>query len=240
MKKKLLKWLLRRTQIELSAGTILAITQMSMKIVTIPGTVLEINEPDGQVITIKVVNKRGGCNVNIKSPLRPSQIQSLIGAVPPFGEMFEFDNGMLKKVDMHMEPMAPMTPTAPIPPTSAPTPITPTAPASAPAPKPDIPKDEASQVAKIPIAMKAIAIAVRNGWTLHKAQPKTSMIQFVNAHTKLNVYWTDRNDYTVATSMDHPSKGKIQLFRKRVSEKLLEKICADPRVHTGKGYYETK
>ena len=54
-------------------------------------------------------------------------------------------------------------------------------------------------------------------------------------HVRVNVYYTTG---TVGTSLDHPSKGKTQLFRKnRPDYALLEKIFEDPRVHTGDGYY---
>ena len=42
---------------------------------------------------------------------------------------------------------------------------------------------------------------------------------------------------TVGTSLDHPKSGKTQLFRKNVSSAGLSDILADPRSHTGKGYY---
>ena len=54
-------------------------------------------------------------------------------------------------------------------------------------------------------------------------------------HVRVNVYFTTG---TVGTSLDHPTKGKTQLFRKkRPDYALLERIFEDPRVHTGDGYY---
>ena len=42
---------------------------------------------------------------------------------------------------------------------------------------------------------------------------------------------------TVSTCLNHPKKGKTQLFRKRVNKEMLEQIFEYPRKHTGKGYY---
>jgi hypothetical protein len=42
---------------------------------------------------------------------------------------------------------------------------------------------------------------------------------------------------TVGTVLDHPTKGRGQLFRKNVDRKTLRDIFENPRVHTGKGYY---
>jgi len=50
---------------------------------------------------------------------------------------------------------------------------------------------------------------------------------------RINVYISTM---TVATALNHPKKGKTQLFRKRVSYPLLIQIFENPRVHTNKGY----
>ena len=53
---------------------------------------------------------------------------------------------------------------------------------------------------------------------------------------RLNVWLTTG---TVSTSLDHPTSGKTQLFRKNVPDyDLLERIFENPRVHTDKGYRE--
>jgi hypothetical protein len=51
---------------------------------------------------------------------------------------------------------------------------------------------------------------------------------------RINVYWTTG---TVGTCIDHPVKGKTQLFRKNCDEQELRELMRDPRLHTGKGYY---
>lgn len=51
---------------------------------------------------------------------------------------------------------------------------------------------------------------------------------------RINIYTTKM---TVATCLDHPKKGKTQLFRKNVDEEDLRKILKNPRAHTGRGYY---
>lgn len=49
----------------------------------------------------------------------------------------------------------------------------------------------------------------------------------------INIYYTTR---TVGTCLEHPRQGRTQLFRRGVSDALLEEILRDPRVHTPKGY----
>ncbi len=51
---------------------------------------------------------------------------------------------------------------------------------------------------------------------------------------RVNVWYTKM---TVGTALEHPHKGKTQLFRKRVNGKTLAKIFQNPRTHTGRGYY---
>jgi len=48
------------------------------------------------------------------------------------------------------------------------------------------------------------------------------------------VYYTTG---TVGTFLNHPTKGKTQLFRRNVSLDLLGQIFRNPRIHTNTGYY---
>lgn len=50
---------------------------------------------------------------------------------------------------------------------------------------------------------------------------------------RINIYYTTR---TVGTCLDHPKKGKTQLFRTAVSDELLLELMYNPRAHTGVGY----
>ena len=63
------------------------------------------------------------------------------------------------------------------------------------------------------------------------------MVSFKKGDARVNVYWTKM---TVGTCINHPSKGKTQLFRRKVSLRQLEQIFNNPRLHTGKGYYIKK
>ena len=58
--------------------------------------------------------------------------------------------------------------------------------------------------------------------------------EYEGVSVRINVYWTTG---TVGTCMDHPQKGKTQLFRRNVSVATLREIFRNPRVHTGDGYY---
>ena len=80
-------------------------------------------------------------------------------------------------------------------------------------------------------------IAERHGWKLVAIQLDIGLCSFTKQlkgeFAKVNVY---RTTMTVATCLNHPKQGKTQLFRKKVSEKLLEQIFENPRIHTNKGY----
>lgn len=77
------------------------------------------------------------------------------------------------------------------------------------------------------------SLATEKGWTEIDYQERNKMISFRKDGTRLNVYYTTM---TVGTCLNHPKKGKTQLFRKNVSEELLTKIMDNPRVHTQQGY----
>lgn len=94
-------------------------------------------------------------------------------------------------------------------------------------------------------------MAKENGWREIAHQENIYMISFykvLNETTvlerllrkyqegtqcRINIYYSKM---TVGTALDHPKKGKTQLFRKNVSKDILNRIFQDPRVHTGKGY----
>lgn len=44
---------------------------------------------------------------------------------------------------------------------------------------------------------------------------------------------------TVKTSMDHPSQGKTQMFRRDMDSAQFESVMDNPRSHTGHGYQTT-
>jgi hypothetical protein len=73
------------------------------------------------------------------------------------------------------------------------------------------------------------AMAEENGWIEIDHQENICMISFAKEFARINVYYSKM---TVATSLNHPKKGKTQLFRRNVSEKFMRKIFVNPRVHT--------
>jgi hypothetical protein len=77
-------------------------------------------------------------------------------------------------------------------------------------------------------------IANKYGWLLLCRQEENYMISFYKEDMRINVWYTKM---TVATCLNHPVQGKTQLFRRKVSDKLLHKIFEYPRVHTHKGYF---
>lgn len=78
------------------------------------------------------------------------------------------------------------------------------------------------------------AIASASGYSLITNQENIGMVSYRKDDVRINVYLTTR---TVATCLNHPKKGKTQLFRRNVSEAQLKQLFNNPRSHTGKGYY---
>lgn len=79
--------------------------------------------------------------------------------------------------------------------------------------------------------------AETNGWHVVQVDLKTYMIGFKKddkEYTRINVYVTKS---TFVTQLKHPKKGKGQLFRRNVWEENYDKLFANPRAHTGRGYY---
>lgn len=78
-------------------------------------------------------------------------------------------------------------------------------------------------------------ISEKYNYTLLDYQENIGLISFGLDGVRINVYLTKM---TVATCLNHPKKGKTQLFRKNVTEEILNQIFEYPRKHTGKGYYK--
>lgn len=72
------------------------------------------------------------------------------------------------------------------------------------------------------------------GYNLIDYQENIGLISFGTDGVRINIYLTKM---TVSTCINHPKKGKTQLFRKNVTVDLLKQIFEYPRKHTGKGYY---
>lgn len=97
-------------------------------------------------------------------------------------------------------------------------------------------------------AYRAADIAVRHGWQLLDIQENIKMVRYMRARggdvQKVNIYHGGkggkRDLFTVATAINHPTKGKTQLFRKYITDQELEAVMKNPRAHTDKGYYQGK
>lgn len=78
-------------------------------------------------------------------------------------------------------------------------------------------------------------LAEKHGWKECDHQKNIGMISFLKDESRMNIYYTKM---TVATCINHPKKGRTQLFRKNVwSVSLLENLFFNPRLHTRRGYY---
>ena len=93
---------------------------------------------------------------------------------------------------------------------------------------------------KCPVLLKEISknlkrVANKNGWKFHCYQDNIKMISFKKEGVRINIYLTT---LCVSTSMDHPKKGKTQLFRRCQYEHEVFDLFKNPRLHTGRGYYK--
>lgn len=81
-----------------------------------------------------------------------------------------------------------------------------------------------------------ITLAINTGWDFPlEEQPNSLMLSFFKKDMRINVYYTTM---TVSTALNHPTKGKNQMYRRNITQRQLTEIFRNPRVHTGKGYYK--
>ena len=77
-------------------------------------------------------------------------------------------------------------------------------------------------------------IAIKNDFNRIDYQENIGLISYSDGNARINIYLSKM---TVSTCLNHPKKGKTQLFRKNVTKEMLSQIFEYPRKHTGKGYY---
>ncbi|GLI66129.1 hypothetical protein VaNZ11_009859 [Volvox africanus] len=73
-------------------------------------------------------------------------------------------------------------------------------------------------------------------YTGHNSQSRVAFYQN-DQGVKMDYYYSTG---TTKTSMDHPSRGSTQLFRRNLSDNEHRSVLNNPRVHTDKGYYTKK
>ena len=87
---------------------------------------------------------------------------------------------------------------------------------------------------------KLLKLVRKHDWTIiMKEYPYMIRLkkEFDYSMVFMNIFWNKKGVFTkVATYMNHPKKGKTQLFRpiKNVTE--LETYLSNPRAHTKVGY----
>lgn len=93
-------------------------------------------------------------------------------------------------------------------------------------------------------AMNGWKFIRRETWSMifhrHIEGDRQQVVVYWNKQTKQFLASNKYCHFTVATALNHPKKGKAQLFRKGITIRELGKIFEDPRTHTGKGYYDKK
>ncbi|WIA29386.1 hypothetical protein OEZ86_011890 [Tetradesmus obliquus] len=73
----------------------------------------------------------------------------------------------------------------------------------------------------------------QHGWNYQGSNEASRVAFYEKDGVKMDYYYTTG---TVKTSMDHPSQGKTQMFRRGLDEAQFESVCNNPRAHTGQGY----
>jgi hypothetical protein len=74
-------------------------------------------------------------------------------------------------------------------------------------------------------------------WDEIDHQEDIRMLSFYKKDSRINVYYARPWRMTVATTINHPTIGRKQLFRKFIRMPELAGIFHNPRNHTGRGYY---
>ena len=86
---------------------------------------------------------------------------------------------------------------------------------------------------------KCRSIAKKNDWGEIEYQDNIGMLSFSKMYNgdnaRMNIYVTNM---TVATCLNHPKKGKTQIFLRNASFEDVKKIMLNPRQHTGRRYYQ--
>ncbi|KAJ3326078.1 hypothetical protein HDU76_013031 [Blyttiomyces sp. JEL0837] len=72
-----------------------------------------------------------------------------------------------------------------------------------------------------------------HGWQYQGSNQQSRVEFYQKGETKMDYYPTTG---TVKTSMDHPSQGHTQMFRRDSNEGSFQKVLDNPRAHTGQGY----
>lgn len=71
-------------------------------------------------------------------------------------------------------------------------------------------------------------------WELFRELEKSKELMFKKDNNTITIW---HSTMTVRTVINHPKQGKTQLFRKNCTINDIREIFKNPRVHTGKGYY---
>ena len=78
-------------------------------------------------------------------------------------------------------------------------------------------------------------IAEYFGWKFVHVYTNPAVVIFRNRETRFNFYYDIKK---VKTDMNHPKRGKTELFRTNVDLITLINLFLNPRAHTGKGFYK--
>lgn len=83
-----------------------------------------------------------------------------------------------------------------------------------------------------------IQLASEYGWVLKARDKAPKTLEFLKENedglpSKMMVWYSTGR---VATTVNHPTKGRNQMYRTEVGWGLLEELFKNPRLHTDRGY----
>lgn len=78
---------------------------------------------------------------------------------------------------------------------------------------------------------------VNHGWSYQGCNEASKVEYYQRGDVKMDYYPTTG---TVKTSMNHPSQGNTQMFRRDLTDSEFSSVAYNPRQHTGKGYQTKK
>ena len=85
---------------------------------------------------------------------------------------------------------------------------------------------------------KQSSSARKTGWVKKQTTSTAKMESWTKGNDRIN-YWPTTG--TMSSRIKHPKrKHATQMYRRNVSRELLGEMFANPRKHTGKGYYRKK
>lgn len=90
------------------------------------------------------------------------------------------------------------------------------------------------------LRLTLILHAKKEGWKLYRINEWNYVFKRItkrNGEETFNLYWNSKNfKFSVSTAMNHPKRGKNQLYRKYLDVDDVKNLLSNPRYHSQVGY----